>query len=304
MVIEKKKLPKVVVLMATYNGEKYLIEQVNSILNQKDVLVELLIRDDGSTDKTIDILNELQHKNNVKWYTGKNLGSARSFMDLMQNAPAADYYAFSDQDDYWYEDKLINGISNIIKIRKDIPALYYTSLEIVDEDLNYIGEHIIDDKRNNITGFIRSNVSGCVAIMNKNLLEKINKYEPDYIDMHDNWVYKVCVAIGGEIVVDKKTSIKHRQHGENARGLNNNLKNKIKKAYYFIFKYKLEPQMKNIKIGYHSEMLDEYKDMVNTILNYKGSLKLWWRLLTERKINFRNKFLNFLFKVKVLIRKV
>ena len=107
-------LPFVSVLMSTYNGEKYIREQIESILNQKKVKVHLLIRDDGSQDSTIEIVKEYANKYpNVSVYAGKNIGIGNSFMELLRNAPEADYYAFADQDDVWLDGKLERAIELI-----------------------------------------------------------------------------------------------------------------------------------------------------------------------------------------------
>ena len=120
---------KICVLMSTYNGDKYIIEQIESILNQKKVNVELLIRDDGSTDKTLEILEEYSKKyKNLKYYSGQNLKTARSFMDLLFRAGEYEYYSFSDQDDVWDLDKLTVGISYL----KDDYHLYGCSKRIVN----------------------------------------------------------------------------------------------------------------------------------------------------------------------------
>lgn len=93
---------KVIVLMSTYNGEKYLKEQIDSILNQVKVEVFLMIRDDGSSDNTIAILKEYERQNrNIKIIKGKNIGVGNSFMQLLYNSAEAEYYAFADQDDVW-----------------------------------------------------------------------------------------------------------------------------------------------------------------------------------------------------------
>ena len=92
--------------MSTYNGEKYLKEQIDSILSQEGVDVRLYIRDDGSSDRTTDILASYQEHKNVKIEKGNNLGFAKSFLTALDECDEADYYAFSDQDDVWEKDKL------------------------------------------------------------------------------------------------------------------------------------------------------------------------------------------------------
>ena len=87
---------KVTILMSTYNGERFLKEQIDSILQQEDIETTLLVRDDGSTDKTISMLEQYQEAHVLRFYQGHNLGPAKSFMNLLMEAPAADYFAFSD----------------------------------------------------------------------------------------------------------------------------------------------------------------------------------------------------------------
>ena len=122
---------KVAVLLSTYNGEKYLTEQLNSILIQEDVIVNLYVRDDGSTDNTLKILYEFAAKNiNITVFKGENVGFAESFYSLLKMNIGADYYAFSDQDDIWEKNKLITAIKSINNSKK--PMLYYSNLNVFD----------------------------------------------------------------------------------------------------------------------------------------------------------------------------
>ena len=115
----------ITVLMSTYNGEKYLREQIESILNQKNVRVQILVRDDGSTDHTHIILDEYQKNGKLNWYTGMNLKSSKSFMNLVTKAPETEYYAFCDQDDVWNNDKLYRAVNKLKSMgNMNIPRLY------------------------------------------------------------------------------------------------------------------------------------------------------------------------------------
>ena len=125
----------VCVLMSTYNGEKYLQEQLDSIINQVGVNVRILVRDDGSTDSTTDILNNYKREGYLDWYSGTNLKSARSFMDLVNRAPESEYYAFSDQDDYWLPTKLQVAVNVLKSADSRKSALYYSRTTLVDENL-------------------------------------------------------------------------------------------------------------------------------------------------------------------------
>ena len=122
-------MKNVLVLLSTYNGSRYLQEQIDSVLNQDGVKVVLLIRDDGSTDNTLEILdrNSLNH-DNIFVITGSNCRSAASFMELVYEAnrtyPDFDYYAFCDQDDVWCKDKLISAVNKLSESPDDTPSLY------------------------------------------------------------------------------------------------------------------------------------------------------------------------------------
>ena len=105
--------PRVQVFLSSYNGEKYIEEQIDSVLQQKGVEVRILVRDDGSNDKTVDILEMLYKKGKINFYKGENIGYAKSFLNLLTHDNKADYYAFCDQDDFWLSNKLIEGIKKI-----------------------------------------------------------------------------------------------------------------------------------------------------------------------------------------------
>lgn len=128
--------------MSTYNGEKYLEQQIENIFAQVgDIEIRLLIRDDGSTDNSVDIIRACQKKyGKLEYAQGKNLGSNKSFWTLIKNAPDCyDYYAISDQDDVWDVDKLSSAIGMIKKRLKNgkTGVLYFSNLKVVDENLNF-----------------------------------------------------------------------------------------------------------------------------------------------------------------------
>ena len=128
---------KIAVLLSSYNGEQFIKEQIDSVLNQKECKVSLLVRDDGSTDNTIKILENYVNKGNLNYYCGKNLKPAKSFLDLVKHSPECEFYAFCDQDDVWEEDKLISAINQIGDT--STPTCYHSAYMMVDKDLNEIG---------------------------------------------------------------------------------------------------------------------------------------------------------------------
>lgn len=212
-----KKTDKVVVLLSTYNGEKYLEKQLLSLQGQTGVDVTVLVRDDGSTDNTHAILDEWSKKGFLSWYTGPNLRPAKSFMDLLCNAPDSDYYAFCDQDDVWLPDKLHRAVQSLRSCEGEY-KLYLSSAILVDSSLNIIGELPLNYKFTAGEAVVTNPAMGCTMLFNSNLKKLIEKYPPKLFEMHDEWVYKVCLFMNGTIYADKESRIYYRQHGNNVIG--------------------------------------------------------------------------------------
>lgn len=292
------------VLMGSYNGKKYIREQIDSIINQSNVKVKILVRDDGSKDGTINILNEYQNKGLLTWYTGGHLGVQKGYLDLLKHAPKADYYAFSDQDDVWENDKLITAVEHLSVMPNNKPAMYYCGQKLVDMNLNFITEHRINDNRSPQTNFLISNVAGCTAVFNQTLVDLVNSAEPSFILMHDSWIFKVCLAMGGAYYADNNTYIKYRQHGGNVAGLNGGLKGKIHQAKRYINEFKIQNQMKSLLSCYGDRMTPEYREITQTICNYDKSLFNTVRLGFSRQYDFKNLSLNIIVRLKILLRKL
>ena len=143
-------------MMSTYNGEKYLKEQLDSILNQECVDVNLLIRDDGSSDNTIEIIESYQIEYpNITLIKGKNEGVIASFMDVLFVAPECSYYAFADQDDVWLPEKISITLAMMQSYEKVYgshnPVLVHTDLYVVDESLHRVYDSLFDMQNMNYT---------------------------------------------------------------------------------------------------------------------------------------------------------
>ena len=267
---------KVQVLLSTYNGEKYIKEQIESILNQKEVEVSLLIRDDGSSDKTIEIIGKLADKNNnIIYYKDENLGPARSFMDLLYKSGEYDYYAFADQDDIWQRKKLISAI-NMLKEKENEPSLYMSALEVVDENLNLIETKKVNGNLSFEGEMIRNFATGCTMVLNKKLCDIIKQYNPSYLIMHDSWITRVCYAVGGNVIIDDNSYIKYRQHTGNVLGYKDEGFQKIKRQFKIAFKNNISMRVniaKELKNGYYKMLTNEAKEVVDNLINYKEDKK-------------------------------
>lgn len=214
--------PSVCILMSTYNGGRFLERQIESILNQVGCQILLFVRDDGSSDNTLEILNKYQRQNKLSYYTGKNVGPTRSFLDLIDNAPDAEYYAFSDQDDIWLPDKLHTAIQKLRNISlKEGRGLYFSNLMPVDEEEKIINKHLLPQSLpiDYYTLMIRCGwMFGCTEVFTKELKDFVkNQYRPEKIVMHDLWL-GLLASLYGTIVYDPDSKILYRQHSNNVVG--------------------------------------------------------------------------------------
>jgi glycosyltransferase involved in cell wall biosynthesis len=208
------------VLLSTYNGEAYLAAQLDSLAAQKDVDVEVFVRDDGSTDGTLAIL--ARHAD--RWpalaapMTGPNLGPARSFLALLAAAPGDfDYYAFCDQDDVWLPEKL-GRASRRLAQEGGAPALYCARVLCVDAQLRPLGERWIGGDASFEHLLFENIAFGTTLVMNAPARSGIVAQTPGPgLIMHDWWCALWASAFG-VIVRDDRATILYRQHGSNAVG--------------------------------------------------------------------------------------
>lgn len=295
-------MKRVLVLLSTYNGEKYLSDLISSLLLQKGVDLDILIRDDSSSDCTVELLEKIKDFR-IKYYIGKNKGAAQSFLDLIKNAPLQyDYYAFCDQDDVWENDKMKIAVSKLDNVNDEKLALYYSGQTITDKNLNVLYEHKLDNKRSVQANCIFNQMAGCTAVFNRKLLIKMKEYLPKKIYGHDVWCYRLCAAMGGEIIVEKGGHILYRQHENNAIGLGFGIKNKLNRAVDYIFKYNASSYALEILNGYGNQLNEKWKKFFEEICD--NSLIGKWKILTNRSIIFHSCELRVLFVIKVLLGKL
>ncbi len=220
---------KVQVLMAAYNGMQYIREQLDSIYAQEGVEVNLLVRDDGSTDGTKDLLQGEQEAGRLQWYTGENLRPARGFMQLLNDAPDAPLYAFSDHDDVWLSDKLRTAVEAIGKEQR--PALYFCQTKLVDTQLHPLPQIPIYPRLTYGEALLSQFVSGCTMVFNHALRQRVCQYVPQYLRMHDMWIYDIALALGGKVVFDPVPHILYRQHAGNYVGLNASVLSRLRESF-------------------------------------------------------------------------
>lgn len=219
------------ILMATYNGEKYLREQLDSILAQDDDRWHLTVSDDGSVDETASILDSYVRMHPAKItrvISGKRFGSAKAHFLWLLKQCDADYIAFSDQDDVLYPDKVRTMLSALLQEEKKTtaatPLLVYTDLEVVDGALHTIHPSYTA-MQGNEPGQVtlpalcfHNTVTGCACCFNRALAEMLSQVEnADSITMHDHWL-AITASAFGKIVYLNRPTIRYRQHDSNSVG--------------------------------------------------------------------------------------
>lgn len=297
---EKEKMKKVQVLLSAYNGEKYLAEQIESILQQDYREVSLLIRDDGSTDHTLDIIRAYSEQyENIAYYAGENLGVQKSFFHLMQHADeTADYYAFSDQDDVWLPEKIRRAVELLDKQDQSRPLLYSSKTTLVDAELKEIpmkikASKIVPDFGN---ALVENVCTGCTEVFNKRLLNLINQNTPECTIMHDWWLYLSASAFG-KVVYDSDSFILYRQHGNNQMGVQSSLKNLWKSRLVRVdrLKYSLSKQAQSFIEVYGNQYEVYY--LALSMANYREHFSSRLGLALSKKIHRQRKGDDVIFRV-------
>ncbi|MCJ1977789.1 glycosyltransferase family 2 protein [Lactococcus paracarnosus] len=271
---------KIAILMATYNGDKYIEEQIQSIINQTFRNWELFIRDDGSTDETEKKINKFtvtdQRIHQINDKLG-NLGPCLNFGELIKTHLNHKYIMFADQDDVWLPNKIEISLDKIKKLEQanqNIPLLVYTNYYISDSNLN--DQMIVYNKldQNNISGrlLVHSWVMGCTSIINLSLA-RLAVDIPKEAENHDNWLAILASTIG-KIEYLKEPTMIHRIHEENVtKNTNTNtLSNRLNRIREMI-SYGL-PEKKKMLVKLKERLIEQNFDIPQVIEKYQKLLEL------------------------------
>lgn len=219
-------MPVVDILMATYNGARYVQEQLDSFAAQIGVDWRLIVSDDGSTDETAAIVAAFSRANpgRVRWVEGPRQGACANFRHLIAHIPAdADFVAFSDQDDVWMPLKLGRAIHHLSQATSDQRALYCSRTQIVNGDLIPQGLSRALRKKPSFSNAIVQNIAGGnTMVLNRAAIALIKSAnaEAGEIVIHDWWVYQIVTGGDGLIIFDREPCLMYRQHSNNMIGDN------------------------------------------------------------------------------------
>jgi rhamnosyltransferase len=246
---------RIAVLLASYNGTKYIKEQIDSILNQREVDVTIFISDDLSTDKTIEYLQDIykDFKNIVYLPSGLKFGGAgKNFFRLIRDVDFSsfDFVSFVDQDDIWYEDKLIRAIKMIED--KQIDA-YSSNVLAFWED----GKEMVINKSSSQARYdyiFEAAGPGCTYVLKKELAISLQNFicenweDVNKIELHDWFIYAFVRENNYKWHIDEKPSMRYRQHTSNQVGANDGLKAKLKRLKKVFSSWYREEIIKIIKV--------------------------------------------------------
>ncbi len=276
----------IAILLATYNGEAYLREQLESIVRQTYKDWSLYIHDDGSSDSTLQIIKDYQEKDNRIFFINdekKHLGPGLGFMSLLESIDSK-LYMFCDQDDVWLDNKIEISYNSYVDIKdhEQIPVVVHSDVSVVDENLNIIAQsywkeiNLNPDKINKFPYFcVCVYTNGNTMLFNEKAKELCFPLFNGPI-MHDRYVSSNVLKAKGIVLAVHKPLVLYRQHGANVCGFQVGESRKISQ------------RLKGIK----SVIIDNYQTY-QILQHYKfGSLfkYIWYKLLVEIHLNFRKNY--------------
>ena len=292
-------MEKIDILLATYNGSKYLHEQLDSILSQSYGNINVIIRDDGSSDNTVMIIKEYEQKDNrVKLLSDNlgNLGFVRNFEELMKNS-TSEYLMFSDQDDIWYNNKVETSYKRIKAIEekngKSCPILVHTNSKIMNYETRTKSLFISDCAKNSSfeNSFFNFFVQGSTMLINGSLKREALPFSKE-VYLHDRYLHLIAEFIGIRSYIDVPT-MDYRQHSNNEIGSRgtNIIKRLISNRYFNqndkILFYYLHNHYKNSVEDYKIEKLNIFFRIINSdISRFK---RMYWCLKNEIPMSFKKK---------------
>lgn len=300
----------VTVLLSTFNGSKFLQEQLNSLYQQTYPNIRILVRDDGSSDSTRSIMDNEQAKGRIEILEGhNNLGPAQSFFELLRSAASTgtEYVAFCDQDDVWHPEKIAHAVSALNGVTGSGPAMYCSRSEIVDEHLEHIGYTELPGEFGFGNALVENAATGCTIVLNRKAIDLVGEHLPDKVLMHDWWCYLVLTCFG-EVIFSANPYIQYRQHGNNTIGLASNTFYRLgRKLRRFFGRGEGRQWMSEQAISLLNTFGDDIPSLRRPVLNMfveaKSSLRCRLQLALSKDIWRKNWFDDLALRILILINR-
>lgn len=259
---------KVAILLCTYNGERYLDEQLNSVLNQIHTNWRIYASDDGSDDETPKILEKFQEKvgrDRIAILNGPKNGPTDNFLSVLLRVDGdCEYFAFCDQDDVWHEEKLYKAVKVLIGL--EVPAVYCSSTRYIASNGKFLQYSYVFKREPSFkNALVQSIAGGNTMVFNrmaKNILSKTPKFQ--MLVAHDWWLYIVITAYGGYVHYDKLPSVDYRQHSNALVGENRSFNAKITRLLRLLdgrYKYWTNQNLRALNALAHELPLESNKTL-------------------------------------------
>lgn len=293
-------MEKITILMSTYNGQPFLDKQFESIYKQENlsnIKVQIVIRDDGSNDNTIQIIKKWTKILDITFYSEESIGVRKSFYWLIVNAPESDYYAFCDQDDIWKNNKLSNSIKKIKELQ--LPAtLYFSNLEYIDADDNYLNKNMLSEEFNLSLKrvFMCNPANGCTMVWDTDFHRILKNVPYDTFTMHDEFACTVAMVMG-HVIYDPAPRMYYRLHNNNVTQ-SKNFYQKIKKTKQIWLERKPYSIDKRAKELLKYCVNESNKSTLVELSNYKKGFTRWSII---KKYNCEVRSISRSFRLRVLL---
>jgi glycosyltransferase involved in cell wall biosynthesis len=257
--------PLVAILLCTYNGARFLAEQLDSLETQTHQNWVVIASDDGSIDQTLDILREYQAKwpaEKLRIRSGPQKGFCQNFLSLASDPEIkADYYAFCDQDDVWLPPKLTTGISSLInhgEMSHSTPLLYGGKTKYVDENLNELCQSAsFNYPKVFRNALVQTLAGGNTLIFNNASKALLERARDDRPASHDWWLYLLVSGAEGICIFDNCPQVLYRQHRKSIVGGNRTFFSKVKRLYCLV-----GGEFKTL-ISMNVDALSQYKEIIS-----------------------------------------
>ena len=281
----------VAILLATYNGAKFLAEQLDSIERQTHTNWHVYASDDGSSDDTISILENYRERwgiEKLRISQGPQRGHAANFLSLVRDeCIKADYYAFCDQDDVWIEDKLERSINAVGRIGETKPALYGSRTTLIDENGCAIGFSPLFSREPSLKNALVQSLFGGNTILLNNATRDCLCLIPSEQEViaHDWLSYLLVCACDGEVYYDAAPSLLYRQHGDNAIGSNNSFSDRVVRLKW-LFKGRFKAYSENnlASLVFLGERMSEKNAAIVALFRTMRMKPLFARISLSKKI--------------------
>lgn len=304
---------RIAILMCTYNGAVFLREQLDSFGKQSYTNWTLYVSDDASTDETRSILSDYQHrwgKDRVIIFNGPCKGFAENFMSLIKRPEVkGDYFAFSDQDDIWFCDKLERALASLQRATFHEPALYCSRTRLVNSVGTVIGMSPMFLKPPSFQNALVQSLAGANTMLinqaARNLLLQVPENAP--LVAHDWLAYLLVTGCGGRVIYDTEPCLDYRQHGGNLIGANASVLDRLKRLREMLSGRFFEWTDANLKVlnGMSSYLSVKNRDVL-VCLTAARSSSLFKRVNAYRKAGLYRQTLqgNLSLYLAVCIRKI